>query len=312
MYYRYRSKQKGGKLIKFIIIMAVISAVFFIIFKYQNQFKFWKYTFSKIEREYNKVESCTDCNKLSGYQDLMIKLQKSYDDDVSNERTILLLAKTNFKIAELYFKDNFTSIIIKDKKHSLPKNSAEYYRNSLIFTNKFIAFNEGEIPEDEILIILSKLYFYLDFNNRNIIYENLKKIRKPEEIKSNDDKRFFGYMCFMETEDEQYIEFLKDIEQKNMDDQLFLAGVYLQAKQYTNAIVKYKDILRSKVDGNIKIIIFKNLGKIYYNQSLLDESLKYLLDVYRVKPNDQEVRQLIYEIYMSKKDKKQAELYKSV
>lgn len=312
MYYKYRSSKKRGKKLKLFTITAVIFLIAYLLYNNFSSFKFWEYSFSKVERNYNEIiEEKNLSDRRDKLESLSKEIEESIKEDVYDEKSLTILAKINFNLGEIYFGNNFTSLIIKDDVVDVPINTKKYFLKSIKFIKKIEAANENGVLSDELLIILSKEYYYLDYYGRMKIYEIMNEISDPENIKLKDDKRFYGYFHYVLTEEEQYLDYLTKINSDDIQGKMFMAGVYLTAKKYTNSIMIYKNLLNESISQEKRLIVLKNLGKIYFYQSLFEESLNSLLKVYESKPHDSEVRELIYKIYIEQDNKEKALLYKN-
>ncbi|MBN1500202.1 MAG: hypothetical protein JW982_08605 [Spirochaetes bacterium] len=312
MYYKYKSKKKNNKPLSFLIILVIAGCAAAFLYSRHDTIKFWKYSFSRLEREYNFIISSNSGDKNTQFSDLLKKLQKSYEDNPADLKTIMLLARVNFQLGEIKYDKNFARTIVDDRDFTPGTSASEYFINSIKYFKKILSINEEKIPEDDILIMLSKLYYYMGYYGQDEIFSLLKSVRKPDMIKNDDDKRFYGYMNYIVTNDDKYVTYLKSVENKSSLGKLFLAGVFFKAKQYTDAIMLYKEIIETKIDDKEKLIVQRNLGKIYFYQSLMDESLQFLLPVYSREPDNEEIRQMLVKIYLSKGDKAGAKLYESV
>lgn len=310
MYYKYKSSKKSGKRFKFLFITLLLVVSIFTGIKYKDYFKFWEYSFSKIEREYKNISSI-DNESIRREKLDILKKQIEEQNKVSqfSEKYTILLAKINHDLGEIYFGNNFAQLIIRDREFSVPDTTSKYFLNSIKLIKKFQSIDQSHELDDELILILAKNYFYMDYYGSSDIYDLLSTISSHENLLKNDNRRFYGYFHYIQTEEDQYLNYLSNINSNDIEGELFIAGVYLKAKQYTNAIMKYKSVLEKNISNDDKIIIYRNLGKIYFYQSLFEESLDYLLRAYKEKPHDREIRKIIHDIYLELDDKDNAKFY---
>ncbi len=75
-----------------------------------------------------------------------------------------------------------------------------------------------------------------------------------------------------------------------LEGRLFQATLYAISKQYTNAIINYQEVLRKTSDSSVLKLAHINLGKLYYNQSLFNESLGHFTSALSIDERDNQLK----------------------
>ncbi|MDY6935646.1 MAG: hypothetical protein SVZ03_15670 [Spirochaetota bacterium] len=144
----------------------------------------------------------------------------------------------------------------------------------------------------ESLIILAKACFYTGFNNISEIYKITSKIELSNPLCKEEDIKFCSIICVYNGREKEGLELLfnRCSLSDSLRDLLFIATVNKIAKRYTSSILDYKRVLDKSSDNEIIKIVHINLGKIYFNQSLYQESLSHFYNASQIDKRDDSLK----------------------
>ncbi len=288
MYYRYKSKRSSGVSIKIIVIVILVASVVFTVFHFREYLQFWRYSYNRISEQIESAGNVKDPSSRNTALDNVLSITADYiNDNPKSCEPYYLQARVYFLKGTAMGAGDIISFIIDNKRDVLPQNVRANFEKAIQSINKGRCFDSHSVPEDEILILLAKSYFYTDYYGSQAIQELLSSVRNPRLLKNSDDRKFFGLMKIVGGNGEEGVQFLVEAGDIHQNDtgKLFLASAYTLAKQYTNAIIEYKSILETISDPVILEKAKIGLGRVYYTQSLFRESLAQFTEVLKGNPS---------------------------
>ncbi|MCU0822533.1 MAG: hypothetical protein MUC95_08685, partial [Spirochaetes bacterium] len=192
-------------------------------------------------------------------------------------------------------------IIIYDKIAAINSSAQTEFIESIIDFKKMIALSSANeiTPRDSLLMAMA--CYYTDFCPAKELLKITGGIDKPESLNNPEFIRFIATIDIINGRYEKGLDILKKFDQKSDTEKgkLFLATVYKTAGMYTNALLEFKSILEKTNDIDIKKLISVNLGTIYYNQSLYNESLYYFTNALNIDSKDNRLKIWIGKNYSS-------------
>ena len=185
--------------------------------------------------------------------------------------------KVHFLLGEAFLPGSFSELVVNDKSQIINARTHSQFIFAIKDIKKAIMALVAIQLIEEYTLMLAKACYYTDYLTIKEISKIMEEVKNPEELPSVEDVRFYSIIGVLAHNDEQYIGDL--YKYGNVNDsvlgKLFLATTERIAKQYTNSIIHYKEVLHKTKEKRILKLVHMNLGKIYYNQSLYKESLTH-------------------------------------
>lgn len=285
MYYRYKAKKKNKKRYKQLFLILVFSGIILLGYRYSQYLLFWKYTFNNLHNKVCEIENISDPRVRRERLSKLYKICKEYkgEKQVSSD-AFLLSGKVSFNLGKTYFPGTFTDIIINENWENIGIRAKKEFIRCVKDIRKGISLRKDNNIGIEYILMLAKAYFYTDYRDIKAIYEIINKIEDVAALKSLSDIRFFAIINIMSMNENYGFEFLHKYGKSfdNLKGCLFLAIAYKIAKRYTSSIMEYKNILEKVSDDEIVKVVHKNLGEIYYRQTLYKESLFHYKNAYKI------------------------------
>jgi tetratricopeptide (TPR) repeat protein len=307
MYNSYKSKKKNRKYLKYISALAIILIIFYFGNKYKQYIFFWKYTSSKLSRELDNIiakpksERSGKLLDISGvFLDYCLKNQDSAE-------SFLLMGKIYYLLANDKLNKTFTELIIYNKTDNIPEMIKPGFIDAVKYLRKGIALSHSGKTDPEYNILLAKSYYYSGYYDPGFIFSTINN-PDPAQINDAEDIRFISIAGIINGNKEYGIEILEKFGKlsDNIKDKFFKAKAYNLAGKYTDAIIKFKEIIEITTDNELKKLGNVNLGVIYFNQSLYKESLVHFINAYILDGNDNNLKIWIGKNYSAMGDRKKA------
>ncbi len=309
MYYRYKTRKKRSKIIKYLLIIILLSLSASAGYKYRKYLYFWKYSYNKLFEQIDKTAKIKDITRKRSELNHLTEILKRYrDENPLNADAFLISGKVHFDLGKTYLQGSFTELFINDFLNTINSKALLEFTKAIKFIKKGIALNEdGEISQ-EYAAILAWSCFYCRFNEPDRILMILEQIRSKSELNSIDDIRLFSVINICTGKEDQGIRYLKEKgrTEESIPGKLFLAKSQMLAKQYTDSIMNFKSALAHTKNSKILKLIYFNLGKIYFKQSLFNESLSYFYKGLEIDGKDNELRIWIGKNYSATGDLEKA------
>jgi tetratricopeptide (TPR) repeat protein len=302
VYTSYKSKKRGNKKYKILLLLSIIALAGYTGNKYKQYIFFWEYTYNKLCESLSGIENIRDTEKKLGkLRDLNAVCDGYNNQNQTSPEAFSISARVHYQIGELYCGGTFSDIIIYDKIAAINSSAQTEFIESIIDFKKMIALSSANeiTPRDSLLMAMA--CYYTDFCPAKELLKITGGIDKPESLNNPEFIRFIATIDIINGRYEKGLDILKKFDQKSDTEKgkLFLATVYKTAGMYTNALLEFKSILEKTNDIDIKKLISVNLGTIYYNQSLYNESLYYFTNALNIDSKDNRLKIWIGKNYSS-------------
>jgi hypothetical protein len=276
MYDRYKTRKRNTGIYKTIAVLAVISGVLFLGFKYQRYLSFWKYNQKGLFKEVDAARLIKDNQKkkeaLISIADSMERYKEEHRLDPD---AFYLSGEVHCMLGETFLAGNFSELFINDKLRDVNKNARVEFIRAIKDIKKGSAL-DSNIPDDGCSLMLVKACFYTDYNSPAEIFRIIQKQGDPARLKDIENIRFYSVVNILNKKEDHGLMFLSQhgMVKDNIQGLLFYATAERIAKKYTGAIVSYKNVLAMTSDEKIRKLVHINLGKIYFSKSLYKESIE--------------------------------------
>lgn len=289
MYYRYKTKKKKGKFVKYFIYLLIIAGLVTAAYRNRQHLLFWKYTQNRLAESIDSGIAIKDTARRREELKALVKVMEQYkNDNAVNPDAFFMSGKVEFNLAETYLPGGFSEIVISETPlSSIDKGAREGYIRAMKDIKKGEALLDGSEIKPDAAFQLAMASWYVQYNSGPELMEMVKNvdirgIAEPEFI------RFFALLNILNGKSEQGLTLIMDNDRpgEGIDGRLFLAVAQRMARQYTHAIINFKDLLNKTSDsGRLKIINY-NLGLIYFSQSLHKESLEHFENCMKIDGSD--------------------------
>jgi tetratricopeptide (TPR) repeat protein len=279
MYYRYKVTKKKKKGFKTLFIILLVVLISYLIYSQRQYLIFWKYTSNKMLAKIEKLEHIADlASRKEGLEDLAGILEKYRKDNPVDPDAFFMSGKVHFLLGETCLGEKFTDLIINETYQKISDECIKELVKSIIYVKKGQTLYHDEKIPLPYAMILARANFYTSSMTIDAIYSILDKTEAMRAIREPEDVRFVAVIIILSGKQDYGLKLLTDMGDvtKTVKGTLFLAASEVLAKQYTGAIVHYKKVLENTGDPGFKKLAHVNLGKLYYNQSLFNESLQHL------------------------------------
>lgn len=293
MYYRYKSKSGNKKIYKRIFLVLFIVAAVFLGNEYKQYIFFWRFTSNSLEQ---KLGSCAKISDVKEREECLQSLVKIFDnfrkDNQLSGNAFMMSGKVHFLLGEALTGKSFSEILIYDGIPVKINDKANLEMlESIKCIKKCIALSGGDDVELINRIMLARASFYTGYSGSEEIFKNLKGLSSFVGL-TNDDIRFYAIINILNGKEEHGLNILHENGKVNdtIVGRLFLAQAYSIAKRFTNSIMEYQSILKNTGDSSILKLVYINLGKLYFNQSLYNESLANFTYALKIDEHDNQLK----------------------
>jgi tetratricopeptide (TPR) repeat protein len=120
------------------------------------------------------------------------------------------------------------------------------------------------------------------------IFAMLGRGMQVEKADDLENMRFYALLHVLNGRGDEGIKLLhaRGKTSDTIEGQLYSAALQCIAKRYTNSIMEYKNILVRTTSGEVLKLVHINLGRIYYTQSLYNESLLHFENALSIDRDD--------------------------
>ncbi len=276
MYDRFKTRKRNSGIYKVLAVLAVISALLFIGFRYQRYLTFWKYNQNTL---YKKIETARNITDRQARRDAFASITESLDRYKEEHQTepaaFLMSGEAHYRLGESYLSGTFSDLFINDKMGDIGKNAKIEFLKAIKDIKKGSALDNGALDEN-FCMLLSKSCFFSGYNTPSEIFRILQKSGDPAKFNNVENVRFYSAACIINKKEDFGLKLLSQfgMVKDNIQGLLFYATAERVAGKYTGAIVSYKNVLAMTADERIRKLVHVNLGKIYFNKSLFKESIE--------------------------------------
>lgn len=302
VYYSYKSKKRNNKKYKFLLIISLITLAAYTGNKYKQYIFFWEYTYNKLCESLSNIEKIKYTEKkMAGLRELSIICGRYEEENQTSPEAFSLSAKVHFQLGEVYNGGTFSDMLIMDNLSSMNNNAKAEFINSIIDFKKMIALSSGNEINLQDSLFMAMACYYADYCPAKEIYTIINKIDNHESLNNIEFARFCAALDIINGNNDKGLDILKKFDKKSetLNGRLFLATVYKMAGMYTNALLEFKSILEKTNEIDVKKLVSINLGRIYYNQSLYNESLYYFTNALNIDAKDNKLKIWIGKNYSS-------------
>ena len=277
MYYKYKVKKKNKHTFRHIIIVLILLATGFFSYRYREHLMFWKYSDNKLI----VLLKAAEANEDKGIRATELKKLIPVFDEYRNTNDLtaeafFFSARLHYAIGLTYLPGTFSELIINDHIKEISNSAKAEFEKAIKYMNKGMAFLEKQQVERDYLMILAYSCFYTGYLNPQELNNIIAPINAMELGDNIEDIRLYALLNILNKNEEAGFSLLseKGMVETGIDGILFMAGLENMVGRSTNAIMNYKKVLSLTGDFRILKLVHVNLGKIYYSQSLFNESLE--------------------------------------
>ncbi|HPJ36883.1 MAG TPA: tetratricopeptide repeat protein [Spirochaetota bacterium] len=315
MYYRYKSKKRNKKKYKIIFIGILVFTAGYAVYSFRSYLMFWKYNYSTLDKKIMALDSVQgEQNRILMLQNLRDVCDKYKEENPLSAEAFFSAGKVHFMIGETKLSESFSELVIHEKKNAVGDDARNEFITAIKDIRKGMALVNG-VDDEMTYFYLAKAGYYSDYYEMPYVFELLKKIRNTEKIKSDGDVRFYSLIYILNNSSESGIRFLKAHPRATGGSRgkLFMAAAEKMGKNFTNAIMINKDVIKTSTDPESVRIAQFNLGKIYYQKSLFNESLYHLTEASKLAEDNYDIQIWIGKSFYKAGDRKKAEsIWKAV
>ena len=278
MYYRYKSKKKNNAVYRTLLCMLLVLSVAFLGYRYRQYILFWKFTQNKIEA---RVERCAKIRDSEKRREELMQLaghvSQHCNENPLSPASFLITGRVHFLKGETFLPGSFSEIVINDMLGDIDAAAITEFRRAIRAFHKAGALMDSDEINPDYALMLARSYYYSDFRSNKEILETADLAEKSGRINSVEDIRFYAILRILCGYGDSGIQYLQDrgLVFDTIQGRLFLATAELIAKKYTSSIMHFKEVLGKTDSSEIMKIVHRQLGRIYFNQSLYRESLKH-------------------------------------
>lgn len=273
-------------------LLVLAGAVVFLFANFRQYIFFWRYTQNRIAREITEAMNirspearekllqniASNCGDLDG------------DNQLSHE-AFFLAGEANCLLGEAVMGRSFSEALIHDGLPVLVGDAARpHFIAAIRCINKGRALSGGMEPRQA--LILAKAGFYAGYYGGDTLRSIIEEAGPASSLQSVDDARFRALMHILAGKNEEGFDILAGHGKTTdtLEGRLFQASLYAISKRFTNAIQSYQEIIQKTSDSAILKLVHFNLGKLYYNQSLYNESLAHFSSALAIDERDNELK----------------------
>jgi tetratricopeptide (TPR) repeat protein len=308
MYYRYKSRKRNRGITKILFIAMLAALVLYVPYHFRSYLLFWKYSVSKLEQKVLDAASQTDSNERT--RRLLELKDNSRQHKAENQLSadaFLTSGRVHFLLGEQYMPGSFSEIMMHDFSEGIDPRARKAFLTTIRDIRKGIELVSGEEKSVHYLA-LAKAAYYTNFYPLPEIINVLSKVKNIESLPDREDIRFCAFMHIISGDADGGIELLNKSDKaiSGIEGTMFLAASEMRAKRYTNAIIRYKQVLEKTAEPRMVKLARVSLGKIYFTQTLYLESQDQFSKALDADPEDAAVRIWLARSMVAAGDKKSA------
>ncbi len=293
MYSRYKVSRKNNAVVRFIIFLAVAGVLVYFGHRNRQYLFFWKYTSNRIVKRIEQAAKMKNGPMRDAALTELGGIMKSYRKDNPLAPDVYLQAgRVEFLTAESALPGTFSELVINDSVHDLPSRARIHFIRSIKDFRKAAALtDDGSLPAESALL-LARASYHTGYKTPEEIYDILQKHRVPGSVTGTEGARFCALIEIVSGRVDKGLERLVDNGDvfDSLQGRLLLATAERTGRRYTNAIMHYREVAGLTSDKKILKLVNINLGKLYFNQSLYQESITHFNRALELDSEDSESR----------------------
>lgn len=275
MYDRYKSKRRNTGPYKLIAALLILGAGIFLVIRYHEHLAFWKYNRNKLYATVEAARHIRDpLKKRESLADLADTFERYKEEHQVSPDAFFISGEVYYLLGVTYLPGNFSEMYINDRMQEINPEARRAFLHAIKDLKKGAALENGTL-DDSYAFMIAKAGFYSGYYTPAEIFEMIEKTGETVKAKDVENIRFYSILNIMNKREDYGLKFLSDygMVKDNIQGLLLYATAERVAKKYTGAIMSYKNVLTRTTDPAIQKLVYVNLGKIYFNQSLFKESL---------------------------------------
>ncbi|HNR89855.1 MAG TPA: hypothetical protein PKM65_16075 [Spirochaetota bacterium] len=291
MYYRYKSKKRDNKLVKFLFIAVCLCVIIFLGYTYRSHLMFWKYSYNKLYAKISRIQAVKD-PALRRTQ--LVELTKQCDgaktDNEIDPDTFFLAGRAHYQLGEELVNRSFTRMVIDDALTVHDAAARREFMQAIKDIRKgFALLKKDDVTENH--LYLARAMLYLNFASPNELYALVQRYDTDRLKGMPEQARVLATLAVMAGAVEPGLAIMRGYgAPEGVEGLLFLAALERTGKRYTSAIGEYKKVLQSSQDAAALKNAHANLGRIYYIQALYRESADHFEHALMLDKNDAAVK----------------------
>jgi tetratricopeptide (TPR) repeat protein len=292
MYSHYKTRKRNGGLLRILGITLTGAVIVFLFVNFKQYIFFWKYTQHRIARE---IAIAVNTPSPEEREKLLLNIASNCEDlDGDNQlsaEAFFLAGEAHCLLGEAVMGRSFSAAVINDGVPVMTGETARpHFLSAIRCINKGRALSGGMEPRHA--LILAKAGFYAAYYDGPRLFAVARDIGPVSALRTVDDVRFCALMYVLAGKTQEGFGILGEHGKTSdtLEGRLFQATLYAISKQYTNAIINYQEVLRKTSDSSALKLAHINLGKLYYNQSLFNESLGHFTSALSIDERDNQLK----------------------
>jgi len=276
MYYRYKTRKKDRRFLKFFTVAAAAAASIYLLYANKSRLMIWKINQNRIEDSIDRAAGTGDrVDRIVELKKLAVDMETYKKENMLDPDAYVMASKLYLKLGLNLDNRDFTEMYIDGSLSSLSRESRYWLYCVIKDINKAIAlYNDTDIELDD-LLALARAAYLTGYYRNDYIYSMVSERIKNGGPVSVEDARFYSLLCIAAGRSDEGLDYLgkNGAVADSVKGQLFRARVLFDAMKYTEAIMAFQSILQASDDSFVLRVCYLNLGRIYYFQRLYSESL---------------------------------------
>lgn len=275
MYDRYKSKRRNTGPWKLLVVLIILGAGIFLAIQYHEYLAFWKYNRNKLYKTVDVARHIKDpLKKREALTDLAETFERYKEEHQISQDAFFISGEVHYLLGVTYLPGNFSEMYVNDRMSEISPEARHAFLNAIKDLRKGAALENG-VLDDSYVFMIAKAGLYSGYYAPAEIFEMIEKTGETARVKNVENIRFYSVINIMNKREDYGLKYLSDygMVKDSIQGILLFATAQRAAKKYTGAIMSYKDALSRTSDTSIQKLVYINLGKIYFNQSLFKESL---------------------------------------
>ncbi|HSV95530.1 MAG TPA: hypothetical protein VLM75_01205 [Spirochaetota bacterium] len=292
MYSHYKTRKRNSGLFRIIGVAVAAAAVVFLFVNLKQYIFFWKYTQHRIARE---ISIAVNTRSPEEREKLLKNIASNCEDlDGDNQlsaEAFFLAGEAHYLLGEAVMGRSFSEAVIYNGVSTATCEPARpHFLSAIRCINKGRALSGAMEPRHT--LILAKAAFYAGYYSGQQLFSFARDIGPVSALRTVDDVRFCALMHVLAGKSEEGFEILAEHGKTSdtLEGRLFQATLHAISKQYTSAILNYQEVLRKTSDSAVLKLTHINLGKLYYNRSLFNESLGHFTRALAIDERDNQLK----------------------
>ena len=276
MYYRYKVKKKKKGYAKAIVIVILAVSLSCMVYHFRSHLLFWRYTFNKLEGRIHAVQKIPDYDQRKKSLEDMVDIVNHYMLEHEGDPSACFMSGlTHYLYGESLLGKSFSMKTITEDEFHVDDKARNEFLLAIRHMKKGLALKESTAADEGYALMLARAYYYTAFESPQEIKKSILSSISEDSIVDIEDIRFVTVIHILTGQADYGIQLLtrKGIGQGDIEGSLFMAACQKLALMYTGAIITYQDVIRKSQDPSIWKLAYVNLGKIYFNQTLYQESI---------------------------------------